>query len=89
MLYHYDLPTLRELFERIAEARFVGAEVYYSTYSVAETQTVAKLVGEFHLLATGGSDYHGSRKPEIHLGTGKGTLAVPASVLDALKQRRG
>lgn len=89
MLYHYDLPTLRELFERIAEARFVGAEVYYSTYSVAETQTVAKLVEEFHLLATGGSDYHGSRKPEIHLGTGKGTLAVPASVLDALKQRRG
>jgi hypothetical protein len=38
------------------------------------------------LLVTGGSDFHGSAKPGILLGTGRnGNLSVPADLLDKLR----
>lgn len=88
MLYDYDMSTMRTLFSLITEEQFVGAEVYYATYSTEEMQTSAKLTQEFHLIATGGSDYHGSRKPDIQLGIGKGNLSVPVSVLESLKRQK-
>ncbi|MBW2355777.1 MAG: hypothetical protein JRF23_03230, partial [Deltaproteobacteria bacterium] len=33
---------------------------------------------------TGGSDFHGSLKPEIQMGVGSGTLAVPYTLYEAL-----
>jgi hypothetical protein len=39
------------------------------------------------LLITGGSDYHGSYKPDIDLVTGLGDLEVPYALLEALKAR--
>jgi hypothetical protein len=39
-------------------------------------------------VATGGSDYHGHHKPQVHLGTGTGgNVAVPAEHLDTLRDR--
>ena len=35
---------------------------------------------------TGGSDYHGSRKPWIELGRGRGKLRVPYTLLEELKK---
>ena len=84
MLYDYDMATMQSLFS----SGFTGVEVYYSTYSEEEMQTAAKLARDFHLVATGGSDYHGDRKPDIQLGTGRGNLSVPASALELLKCRK-
>lgn len=39
---------------------------------------------EYHLLASGGSDFHGANKPDIDIGTGRGTLYVPDHLLDEL-----
>ena len=39
---------------------------------------------EYHLLASGGSDFHGTNKPDIDIGTGRGTLYVPDHLLDEL-----
>jgi hypothetical protein len=39
-------------------------------------------------VATGGSDYHGTTKPDLSVGTGRGDLKVPDSVLDNLVARR-
>ena len=88
MLYDYDEAELRALFALCAEVGFVGAEVYYSTYSEEETEMAAALAEEFGLIATGGSDYHGSRKPNIRLGTGRENLHVSESILEALKAKR-
>ena len=41
------------------------------------------------LVATGGSDFHGSFKPGLHVGTGRGDLHVPDDVLEALEERLG
>ena len=42
------------------------------------------LAGKYDLLITGGSDFHGSNKPDIDLGTGKGNLSVPEDILTPL-----
>ena len=36
---------------------------------------------------TGGSDYHGSYKPDIEILTGLGDLEVPYELLEAVKAR--
>lgn len=47
-----------------------------------------RLAEEFDLLISGGSDFHGENKPYIQLGTGKGNLHIPDSLLDAIKEKR-
>ena len=67
----------------------VIAHLYmYSTYTAEQQKTVFALAEEFGLVCTGGSDYHGTRKPHIALGTGMGDLSVPYALLEQLKARR-
>jgi hypothetical protein len=39
-------------------------------------------------VATGGSDHHGTSKPDLRVGTGQGDLKVPEKVLGLLEARR-
>ena len=39
-------------------------------------------------MATGGSDHHGTIKPDLAVGTGQGDLKVPDAVLAELEGRR-
>ena len=53
-----------------------------------ETVLLAKSIAEeFHLLESGGSDFHGDNKPGIFLGKGRGNLQVPISFRDHLKEK--
>ena len=61
-------------------------ETIYSKYSEEETALARKIALEFGLLQSGGSDFHGTGKPEISLGTGKGNLAVPMELFEALRK---
>lgn len=70
-----------------AEAGLQGMETQYPLFSPEQTQKLELLADHFHLAHSGGSDFHGENKPDIHLGTGKGTLAVPLSLLDGLRNR--
>jgi hypothetical protein len=40
---------------------------------------------KYDLKYSGGSDFHGDKKPDIMLGTGKGNLKIPNSWATALK----
>ena len=46
------------------------------------------LADRHDLVATGGSDYHGTVKPGLSVGTGRGDLSVPDEALEALAARR-
>ena len=70
---------------RAKKAGLVGMECRYSTYSPAETRRALELAEAFGLRPSGGSDFHGGNKPDIHLGSGKGDLAVPLAWLDGLR----
>ncbi len=58
-----------------------GIEVYYPTHSPEQMEYFTMLAQRYGLLITGGSDFHGSHKPDIDLGC----MHVPALLLDTLK----
>lgn len=72
---------------QLVPAGLAGMEVYYSTYTPAQTQAAIALAHKFSLRPSGGSDFHGSAKPDIALGVGKGDLRIPESVAEALLRR--
>ena len=64
----------------------IGMECYYPLYDEATTEKSLELAERFCLLPSGGSDFHGSNKPDISLGTGKGNLQIPLEWLQKLKE---
>lgn len=83
-------PTKLEEF--IAEMRSMGLEgieVYHSDHSPEQTQFYAALARKYDLKISGGSDFHGTAKPRVALGTGIGeNLNVPYRVLEDLRALR-
>lgn len=45
-----------------------GVECYYSEYTMEEVEMLRKAAAEQGLFISGGSDYHGTNKPHLHLG---------------------
>ena len=81
--------TTEELDEFIPRAKklgLAGMETSYSEYT-PETQAEAEATALRHgLLFSGGSDFHGSAKAHISLGTGMGDLFVPYEYYLKLKE---
>lgn len=85
---HYKIKTeeLRQLIRRLKGAGLDGIEVKYSNHRPQDEILVRHLAQKYDLLASGGSDFHGSNKPAIDIGTGRGTLAVPYEYYEKLAQ---
>ncbi len=64
-------------------------ETQYSEFDAATSAQAAALAERFGLKQSGGSDFHGSVKPDIALGTGKGSLCVPFAFYEALRDSAG
>lgn len=67
---------LREFLPKAKSCGLNAMEAYYSLFSDEETHLAESLCDEYSLLKSGGSDFHGSTKPDIMLGKGKGNLAI-------------
>ena len=87
-----ELPGLDELrnwLPGLCEAGMVGLETYYGPYTTEEEQALRTLADEYHLIPTGGTDFHG---PGIHP-TPLGGRPVPYEAVERLKdeaaKRRG
>ena len=63
--YRYTEPQRSAMVAAAAEAGCVGLEGMYSTYTPAQPRAVFQMAAEHGLICTGGSDYHGTRKPHI------------------------
>ena len=79
-----DEPKLREFLPKAKAVGLVGMETNYSTFSPEQTALAHDLVKEFELKPGGGSDYHGTNKPDIRIGIGRGNLQVPYDYYPAL-----
>ena len=87
-----DLPGIEELrawLPGLVEAGMVGLETYYGPYTSEQEEALLALADEYHLIPTGGTDFHG---PGIHP-TPLGGRPVPYTAVERLKaeaaKRRG
>lgn len=79
---------LRQCVLKLKDAGLQGIEVYYPEHRHAKQQEYLQLARELELVATGGTDFHGSFNPAVRIGTGFGSLRVEDAVLDALMAAR-
>jgi len=86
-LYDLNMDQLEELCRELIPYGLDGIECQYSTYTPTETKAITALAEKLDLLPSGGSDFHGKNKPNIHLGSGKSNLAIPYTFWEELKKR--
>jgi hypothetical protein len=61
-----------------------GMEVYYPEHSQAMVNFYLELAKKLNLLVTGGTDFHGSAKPDIKLGM----IKIPLELVEKLRQAK-
>ncbi len=77
-----------DLVDELVSAGLDGLEGYYTEYTPEKQEEYLMVCRERKLLISGGSDFHGAMKPDIHIGTGFGNLCVPDELLEAMIQKR-
>lgn len=84
---HYRMKpdALEELVSRLKEAGLDGIEAIYSTHRGLDESHVKGLARKYGLCITGGSDFHGTNKPDIDLAVGRGNLKIPYSLWTKLQ----
>ena len=79
---------LEERVGELAALGLAGIEAVYGRYTQDDRAGLTALARRRDLIATGGSDHHGTYKPDLHVGVGTGDLDVPDTALEALRARR-
>ena len=80
--YKMDESTLLSLARELRDAGTVGIECVYSGYTEEQQDYLRRIADHFGFCLTGGSDFHGERKPQIEIGGPK----VPYELLEKLRE---
>jgi predicted metal-dependent phosphoesterase TrpH len=75
---------LDDMVAGLKEMGIRGIEVYYPEHSKSQFSSYMKLAEKHKLLITGGTDFHGSLKPDISMGSGRGNFHVPYNLYENL-----
>jgi predicted metal-dependent phosphoesterase TrpH len=84
VLAHPFYYTSDSIVQELVNFGLMGIEAYYPEHSRSLTQRYVEMAQQFHLVVTGGSDFHGPK-------TGRTSLAcvdVPEAVIDALREAK-
>jgi predicted metal-dependent phosphoesterase TrpH len=74
------------LMPELCDSGLNAIEAYHSDHTPEDTHLYLGLASHYGLKVTGGSDYHGTVKPSVTLGTGyNSNLHIPANLLDQLR----
>lgn len=82
LLYKLDKEGVIKLIDYLKGFGLEGIEAIYSRNSREDDLFLSELAKSFGLYITGGSDFHGSNKPDIDLGVGTGNLAISKDLLN-------
>lgn len=88
MLIRAPFPEIEALVGRLAGMGLDAVEAYYSEHDATATRRALKLAARFDLGVSGGSDYHGSVRPDVQLGRVWNNGRISGEILDALLERR-
>jgi hypothetical protein len=84
VLSHPGATKRDTLIPKIVEYGLQGIEVYYPTHQPEDVKRYKRLAKKYDLLITGGSDCHGTRKPDIALGS----IKIDDSLVEKIKEKR-
>ena len=80
---------LKTLVSGLKDIGLDGIETQYTSFTREDADLCARIARDLDLLESGGTDFHGTTKPDTRLGDGKGTVNVPYETLARLKEAAG
>ena len=86
--YKLPVPQLKKLILELMGYDLEGLEAVYTTHTQDQERKLRSIAAEFGLKVTGGSDFHRSKKPDIRLGYGRGSLYVHHEMMEWLFNKR-
>lgn len=84
--------SIEEIDKKVAylvENGLMGIEVHHSKHDAEMTQNLLDIAGKYKLLISGGSDFHGTGRDKVQIGTGLGNLNISYELLRRIKKARG
>lgn len=81
-IYIYGSKSLEILHTLVNNYEIDGVECFYSHFTSDQIEQITKFCLEHNLYMSGGSDYHGDNKKELHLACGKGNLSVSKNIIN-------
>ena len=73
--------------KRLMSYGLKGIEVMYSGYDKHTEELALKISEKYNLIKSGGTDFHGTRRSGVYLGTGRGNMCVPYEFLIDIKKK--
>ena len=83
--YHFSNLEIENLIRELMTYGLKGLEIYHSTHHLGQITKLLEWQKKYHLLGSGGSDFHGNNKPDIVIGTGRGGMYVPDHLFNLLE----
>lgn len=80
--YKMTIDQYRKLFRSARRSGIKCVEALHSDNGPGDQDKFTSLALEEGLKITGGSDFHGKSKPDISIGTGRGNIMVPKTILN-------
>lgn len=78
--------ALEAVVKDLADLGLQGIECFYRDHAEEDEARFLALAEKFRLVPTGGSDFHGTNRPDVHLGVGEGSMRVPPWCWDRLME---
>lgn len=86
VLYHMDDASLMQLFTLLRTYGVRGIEAIHSANTIEDELKYKAMAKELGMFITGGSDFRGVLRPDIDLGTGRGNLMIPQTLLNEISR---
>lgn len=80
-IFEYRENAIKILNEIINNYKIDGLECYYTTFTKEQNQFMLQTAKERNLFVSGGSDYHGTFKPNVEMAIGTGNLSIPNDIV--------
>jgi len=85
---YFNMPydEIEENIKRLISYGLKGIEGHYSNYTAEDEAFCDMICKKYNLLKSGGTDFHGTRRRGVYLGTGRGNMCVPSELLIPIKE---
>ncbi len=81
--FEYRFPNTIEFIDELRQEKELdGIECFHPSADSEKRAVLENYALEHNLYISGGSDYHGSKKPDIFIGIGKGDLSISKSYIE-------
>ncbi len=80
-----NLEKLDILVRQLISFGLNGIECYHPSFTLNEEKNFIQLAEKYNLLISGGSDFHGKFRPDIHIGIGNGSLNLDYEIVNSMK----